>query len=336
MEFGSSFNRILQALFLIIMISLVGVIGFMLIEGYNFLDSFYMTVITMSTVGFGTIGELSNPGKAFSVLLIILSSGTVVYAFTTITTFVIEGEMQQILTKYQLNKKVGKLENHYIICGMGRNGREAAIELTRQKRDFVIVERDEEVIEEYMETHKYLFIKGDATHEEILEQAKIHSAAGLVSSLSTDAENVYITLTARGMNPRLTIVARASNETTINKLKRAGADHVIVPNLIGGRRMANVLTRPALMEFVDIVTGEGSSQLHLEEVTCDNHPKIMGQTLAGLHIRSKTGVLVLGAKKSNGELELNLPANRKISKGDRLFILGTDDELNIFKNTYLS
>ncbi|MCI4667028.1 MAG: potassium channel protein [Bacteroidia bacterium] len=335
MEF-ISFRRIFQALFLILMISLVGVIGFMLIEGYNFLDSFYMTVITMSTVGFGTIGELSNSGKAFSVLLIILSSGTVVYAFTTITTFIIEGEMQLILTKYQLSKKVDKLENHYIICGMGRNGREAATELTRQKRDFVIIERDEEVIEEYTETHKYLFIKGDATHEEILEQAKIHDAEGLVSSLSTDAENVYITLTARGMNPRLKIVARASNETTINKLKRAGADHVIVPNLIGGRRMANVLTRPALMEFVDIVTGEGSSQLHLEEVDCDNHPKLVGQTLAGLNIRSKTGVLVLGAKNGEGELELNLAANRKISEGDRLFILGTDDELKIFKDTYLS
>jgi len=138
------------------------------------------------------------------------------------------------------------------------------------------------------------------------------------------------------MNPGLKIVARASNETTINKLKRAGADHVIVPNLIGGRRMANVLTRPALMEFIDIVTGEGSSQLHLEEVDCSKHPSLLGQTLAGLNIRSKTGVLVLGAKSREGELELNLQADRKIIEGDRLFILGTDEQLKTFRSAYYS
>jgi len=285
MDFVDSFRRILQSLVLSLIISMMGVLGYVAIEGYSFLDALFMTVITMSTVGFGTIGDLSSSGKAFSVLLIILSTGTVVYAITTITTFVVEGEMQQLFNKYQLNKKVGKLKDHFIICGMGRNGREAALELTRQKRDFVIIERDEEVIEEYTATHKYLFIKGDATHEEVLEQAMIREAVGLVSSLSTDAENVYITLTARGMNPGLKIVARASNETTINKLKRAGADHVIVPNLI---------------------------------------------------IRSKTGVLVLGAKSREGELELNLQADRKIIEGDRLFILGTDEQLKTFRSAYYS
>jgi len=188
MDFVDSFRRILQSLVLILIISMMGVLGYVAIEGYSFLDALFMTVITMSTVGFGTIGDLSSSGKAFSVLLIILSTGTVVYAITTITTFVVEGEMQQLFNKYQLNKKVGKLKDHFIICGMGRNGREAALELTRQKRDFVIIERDEEVIEEYTATHKYLFIKGDATHEEVLEQAMIREAVGLVSSLSTDAE----------------------------------------------------------------------------------------------------------------------------------------------------
>ncbi|MEO0898914.1 MAG: potassium channel protein [Bacteroidota bacterium] len=336
MDFSLPVRRIIQATAMILVILVAGITGFVLIEGYTFLDALYMTVITMSTVGFGTIQKLSGGGKVFSIILIILSTGTVLYAFTTITTFVVEGEMRHLLNTYQLNKKVSKLKDHYIICGMGRNGREAALEFERQNTSFVIIEQDEEIIEEYTLLHPdYLFIKGDATHEEVLEQANIQRAKGLVSSLSTDAENVYITLTARGMNPRLNIVARASNESTINKLKRAGADHVIIPNMIGGRRMANVLTRPALMEFVDMVSGEGDQQLHLEEIDCQDSEALCGHTLAELHIRSKTGVLVLGAKKADGQLELNLQASRKINKGDRLFILGTDEQLSEFKEVYL-
>jgi voltage-gated potassium channel len=334
-QFGHSFRRIVYSLSILLVISFLGTLGFMLIEGYTALDSVYMTVITMSTVGFGTVRELSPEGKAFSVVLIILSAGTFVYAITTITTFVVEGELQQIYSKYRVNKKVAKLKDHIIICGLGRNGREAALELERQGRDFVIIEQNDEVIREFTETHNYLFIKGDATHEEVLEQAFIHKATGLVSSLSTDAENVYITLTARGINPRLTIVARASNETTINKLKRAGADHVILPNLIGGRRMANVLTRPALMEFVDIVTGEGNPNMHLEDIDCDEFPELRGKTLAQLDIRSKTGALVLGAKTIDGKMELNLHAQRNIQEGDRLFILGTDEQIKAFKDEIL-
>lgn len=335
MNFSTSIRRILLSLGLLFIVSLTGVLGYSLIEGYAFLDAVYMTVITMSTVGFGTIGELSGAGKAFSILLIVSSAGTFIYAVTTITTFVVEGEVQDLFTSYQMSKKVAKLQNHVIICGLGRNGREAAQELIRQQNPFVVIERDQEVINEFLINHTFLYIKGDATHEEVLEQAEIDQAIGLVSSLSTDAENVYITLTARGLNPRLKIVARASNETTIPKLMRAGADHVILPNIIGGRRMANVITRPALMEFIDLVSGEGNPDLHLEEIDCEKEPGLIGKTLAELHIRSRTGVLVIGAKTADGKVQLNPSAERPIQKGDRLFILGNDPQLQHFKELFI-
>ena len=334
-ELAASFRRIFQALGLLLIPSVMGTIGYMAIEDYSLVDALYMTAITMSTVGYGTIGELSTEGKIFSIVLIGLSVSIFLYAISTITTFVVEGEMRHWLSRYQVSKKVAKLNNHYIICGLGRNGREAATELIRQNQPFVIVEVNEDIIEEFQSTHNYLFIKGDATHEEVLEQANIHQARGLISSLSTDAENVYITLTAREMNPHMKIVARASNESTISKLRRAGADHVIVPNLIGGRRMANVLTRPALMEFIDLVSGEGNPDLHLEEINCAEQQKLIGFTLAQLHIRSQTGVSVVGAKNKEGQVELNLQASRPLTSGDRLFIMGTDEQIDLFKEKYI-
>lgn len=336
MEWNVSLKRITLSLLLLLGTSCFGVLGFVLIEGYEVVDAIYMTVITMSTVGFGTLTDLSAQGKLFAVGLIIVSAGTFVYAVTTITTFVVEGEIRQVFNLYQITKKVAKLSQHYIICGLGRNGREAALELTRQKHPFVVIESDQEVIEEFTSHYNVLAIRGDATQEETLEQANIHAAHGLISSLSTDAENVYITLTARGMNPNLKIVARASHENSISKLKRAGANQVIVPNLIGGKRMANQLTRPTLMEFIDLISGEGNPDLHLEDVACADHPQLLGKTLYELKIRSETGVLVLGFKQGGQSIELNPRADQPLKDGDRLFILGTVAQFERFRQRYLS
>ena len=338
MQFPPSVQKILFAVSLLAGTSMIGTIGYVMIEDYEVLDAIYQTVITMSTVGFGTVTELSPGGKVFSILLIIMSAGIYLYAITTITTFVIEGEVQQLFNRYKANKIVQKLSNHIIICGLGRNGREAAIELIRQKQTFVVVERDQGVIDDFMQTHEeeILAIKGDATHEEVLEQANIHKARGLISSLSTDAENVYITLTARQMCPHLQIAARASHESSISKLKLAGANKVIVPNLIGGRKMANMITRPALNEFIELVSGEGNPNLHLEVFDCNNLPQLVGKTLAELGIRAKTGVLVLGKKHANRAVELNPTARDKIESNDKLFIMGTTQQLADFKKEFLS
>ncbi|MDP5168982.1 MAG: potassium channel protein [Bacteroidia bacterium] len=335
MNSSSSVNRVALPLLLLILISVVGTVGYSLIEGYQLVDAIYMTAITMSTVGFGTVRELSSEGKIFSVFLIVFSAGTFIYAITNITTFVVEGEVKHIFDRYQVSKRVSKLKDHIIICGLGRNGRETALELMKQGHPFVIVEANEEVIADFQQHHDALIVQGDATLEEVLQRANIAEARGLVSSLSTDAENVYITLTARGMNPRLKIIARASLESSISKLKRAGANQVIVPNLIGGRKMANLITRPALVEFVEMVSGDGNPNLHLEDIACQNYPRLLGKTLRELEIRSITGVLVLGYKRGDRAVELNPHTEEKIMPEDRLFIMGTDSQLASFRQTYL-
>lgn len=316
---------------------IAGTLGFTLIEQLTPMEALYMTVITMSTVGYGTFGELSQTGMIFTILLIISSAGTFLYAVSTITTFVIEGEIQNIFQQYRVNKKVSKLKDHIIICGLGRNGREAALELNRQNQAFIIIEKSEKTIKEFVDHHEgILAIQGDGTQEEVLEEAGIEHASGLISTLSTDAENVYITLTARTLSPRIQIIARASNESTISKLKRAGANEVIVPNMIGGRKMANLITRPALMEFVEMVSGEGSSHFHLEIFTCAHHEGLIGKTLAELNVRSRTGATIIGLKSGKRHVELNPPANKILEPDDKLFVLGEDKQLEGFKKVYLT
>lgn len=337
MDLSRSLGRMYLAMALLVGLLIAGSLGFALIEKLSPLEAVYMTVITMSTVGYGTIGDMSSTGMVFAIVLIISSAGTFLYAVSTITTFVIEGEIKNIFQQYRVNKKVSKLKDHIIICGLGRNGREAALELERQNQPFVIIEKSEEIIRDFADHHEQvLVIQGDGTQEEVLEEAGIASAKGLISTLSTDAENVYITLTARTLSPRIQIVARASNESTITKLKRAGANEVIVPNMIGGRKMANLITRPALMEFVEMVSGEGSSHFHLEIFTCAHHEGLVGKTLAELNVRSRTGATIIGLKSGKRHVELNPPANKILEPDDKLFVLGEDKQLEWFKKIYLS
>lgn len=336
MELGHSIKRMLYAVGFLLLISVIGTIGFAWIEDLGLADAVYMSITTMSTVGYGWEHPPSTAGKTFAVFLIIISAGTFIYAVGIITSFIVEGEMRQILNRYQYSKKVKELKDHIIVCGLGRNGREAVKELLEQERMFVVIEKDEDAIEQFVrENEEILVINGDATLEEVLERANIHNAKGLISSLSSDAENVYITLTARGMNPALSIVARANYENVIPKLKRAGANRVIVPNLIGGKKMTNVLTRPALVEFIDLISGQGHSSLSLEDLLCQGHSKIIGKSLAELNIRSRTGVLVLGYKRGYQGITLNPDVREKLSERDRLFIMGTEKQLEKFREEFM-
>lgn len=329
--------RVYRSLLFLFIVSVVGVVGFRTFEGYGWLDAIYMTAITMSTVGFGTVRDLSNGGKVFSVVLIIISAGTFVYAITTVTTFVVEGEVQSFFKSFQVNKQIAKLKDHVIICGLGRNGREVANELSEQHVPFIIIEEDGEVLKDYLSSHPdVLVLQGDATHDEVLEKVNIRQARGLITALSLDAENVFITLTAREMNPKIKIVARASQESSESKLRRAGADEVIIPNLLGGRKMANVITRPALVEFLELISGDSRvNKLHLEVFSCKDLPKLLGRTLAELHIRSHTGALVLGRKTGINPVELNPNAQKPLGEADRLFIIGDDKELEKFREVFL-
>jgi voltage-gated potassium channel len=332
MWFTQALGRIFFSLLLLAATLAIGTVGFMWLEKYSFLDAVYMTVITMSTVGYGTIGELSPDGKVFAIILIILSAGTFVYAITTITTFVVEGEVLHLYQRYKLHQQIMRLDHHLILCGLGRNGSEAARELLRQGQPFVAIETNPDVISQFQAHHPgLLVITGDATQEDVLEKAGIHRATGLISSLSTDAENVYITLTAREMNPSLTIVARASHESTINKLKRAGANQVILPNVIGGRRMVNQLTRPSLIEFMDLVAGESGPVLHLEELRCGDNQALAGKTLAEFNIPAQTGVLVLGLKRGTAPMQLALNPQTVLAPDDILIVMGTSEQIQQVK-----
>lgn len=315
----------------------IGVLGFHFIEGYEWLDSLYMTAITVSTVGFEVLGAegLSDAGKIFVIFLIVFSIGTFLYVINTLTTLVVEGEIRSALKGYRVNKEISKLSDHIVICGLGRNGRQAAIELLSEGKPFVVIEMNEQVIEEFLDDHPgALFLKGDATHEDMLEAAHVHSASGVITALADDASNVYVTLAVREINPSAMVVARASNERTISKLRVAGASRVILPNILGGRKMARIITKPALVDFIDLITGQGNFQMNLEQIDCMKTSSLVGKTLRELDIRSKTGVMVLGIQASDGHFELNPDANKPVEINEKLFIIGTGAQVNEFKRLF--
>lgn len=308
----------------------------MYIEGHTFVDALYMTFITISTVGYGTLHELSQGGKLFVVALIILSAGTFIYALTIITQFVIEGEFQLIFKQIRVNKEIKNMEGHVVLCGLGRNGREAALELIAQNKPFVAIEKDNNAVQRFLESHpEALVLVGDGTSDDLLRMANIEKAGSVITSLAEDADNVFVTLTAKEINPAIKVIARANYETSVSKLRRAGADRVILPALISGRKMAKLVTMPGLVDFAELITGEGESQMLLEEIQVNSAPILLNQTLQTLGIRAKTGVMVLGVQNLKGKLELNPDLARTLVGGDKLFILGTKAQVIAFKNLFL-
>jgi voltage-gated potassium channel len=326
-------KRFLSAVVLLTLTLAFGILGFHLIEGYSFLDGAYMTVITMSTVGYEVLGKggFSPEGKVFVIFLIIFTIGVFTYTVSTITSIMVEGEVRNLFRGYRVNKEISKLKDHIVICGLGRNGRQAAIELFTEKVPFVAIEFSQDTIDAFQQDYPgALIVKGDATEEDSLQHANIQTAKGAICALADDAANVFVTLSIRQMNPRASIVARASSESTIKKLEIAGANKVILPNVLGGRQMAKVLTKPALMDFVDLVTGRGQFHLNLEMIDCTRHNKLVGKTLVELNIRSRTGVLVLGLQDRNGDFQLNPDVNQPIRDNEKLFVIGTDEQVSSF------
>ena len=228
------FRKLYYALSLLVIIILVGVFGFRIIEDYSFGEAFYMTIITVSTVGFNEVRPLTSEGRVFTAFLIIFSFGTFAYAVTSITFYVLGGEFNKYFKDLRINKKVDKISNHTIICGYGRNGKQAVSELNSHHQPYVLVEQNSVVLEEIRDTHEIPFVEGDATLDKTLERAGISRARALITTLPKDADNMFVVLTAREMNPNLLIITRASEENSDKKLRRAGADNVIMPDKIGG------------------------------------------------------------------------------------------------------
>lgn len=314
------------AALLILGTMITGIAGFMFIENYTFSEAVYTTIIILSTVGLGVVHTLSEAGRWFTAGLIILAIGIFAYGVSLITTYIMEGELQRFLKYRKILKMIDKLNDHIIVCGFGRNGKQACEQLWAHHHSFVVIENGEKAVNELREQDDFLFIEGDATKDEILLEAGITKAKALITTLPNDAANVFVVLTARELRPEMKIISRASEDTSENKLRRAGANNVIMPDKIGGVHMATLVTRPDVLEFIDHITGR--INIRLEEIKCNNLKETLkGKTIRELEIRNKTGANVIGYKTSEGEYIIN-PGPETIMKPDsKLFVLGTREQV---------
>jgi voltage-gated potassium channel len=309
------------SIFVLLMLVSVGTSGFMVIERWRFLDALYMTVITLGTVGFKEIHDLSDHGKMFTMLLIVVGVSVLGYIVGSLAQIMFEGQIQRIMGRKRVEKMIDALKGHYIICGFGRIGSLICKEFKANDLKFVIVEKSIETIEK-LDEEGYLHMRGDATLDETLLKAGIKRATGLISVVTSDTENVYITLTARGLNPDLYILARSGEEGSDIKLKRAGANKVVSPYIIGGSRMAQSVLRPNVVDFIEIATGSEHMDLQMEEISIPDHSAFAGETLVSSGFRKEIGVIIVGIKKSHGKMVFNPHSQAKIEGGDTLIVLG--------------
>lgn len=324
------FRKLYIALGLVVFVLLLGVAGYMLLEDYNFLDAVFMTVITVATVGYREVRELDTDGKIFTVFLIIFSIGAFAYAVSVITRYVIEGEFQLYFKHYRVNKEIKQLTDHVIVCGYGRNGRQACEQLRSGNIPFVAIESNPAIIAQMQEEDNILFLEGDATKDEVLLDAGLDRAKALIAALPLDASNVFVVLTARDRNARLKIISRASEDGSEHKLKRAGADNVIMPDKIGGTHMAALITKPDVLEFIDHITGR--INIRLEEIMCRDLPERMrNKTIRELEIRNKTGANIIGMKTRDGEYLINPDPATPMLPDTKLFVLGTQEQVMQFR-----
>jgi voltage-gated potassium channel len=316
-------RRLLFAIYAFIIIVAIGVIGYMVIEGWSFLDSLYMTITTITTVGFKEVYPLSDAGRIFSIFLIIGGVGSALYILTTIMGHFIEAQFD--LGRRRMKTKIAKIKNHYILCGYGRVGEEIALTFSEEGIPFVIITNNEEHVAR-AEKEGYLAVFGDATSDDVLKGAGIKRARGLVAAVGSDTDNTFITLSARELHPDLFIEARCASPASEGKLRRAGADRVISPHAIGGRRMAMLALRPAVVDFIDTVTTGRGRDLQLETVDVVEGSPLVDQTMG--QAKSKVGITVLAIRKQSGKLIDNPSDEEVIEDGDRLIIIGTKQSLS--------
>ncbi len=327
-----SFKDAYYALGMLGFVITTGVIGFMLIEGFNFTDAFFMTIITIATVGFKEVHPLSTPGMYFTVFLIIISFGIFAYAISTLTRYIVGGAFGHYYKNRKVKNKIQQLKDHVIVCGYGRNGRQAVAELTDHKVPIVVIENDDATMEKILETPDLLYVHGDATKDEILLMCRAEEAKALITTLPVDADNLFVVLTARELNPQMTIISRATNEHSDVKLKRAGATNVIMPDRIGGQRMAKLVAQPDVVEFLDYIMLQSSENVALEEVSCNMlNSCFEGKSIRELDIRNESGANIIGLKHSDKSFLINPLPEIQLSSADKLFVLGTKIQIERLK-----
>jgi voltage-gated potassium channel len=317
---------VLVTLGLLALVLVGGTAGYVVIEGWGLLDAFYMTVISLTSVGFGEVHPLSPAGKVFTILVIVGGVCVVAVAIGYGSRIVLEGQLEKIMGRRKVEKEITRLRQHYVICGYGRMGRVISREFLKKPVPFVIVERDPEIFKTI--DPGVLAICGNAAEDAVLESAGIARARGLVSVVSSDADNVYITLTAAGLRPDLYIVARAGDEGAERKLLRAGASKVVSPYAIGGAGIANAILRPAVVDFIELVTRREHLELQMEEVLIGAQSPLAGRTILEAGLRQNYGAIVVAVKKGNDHMQFNPSPEHLMAAGDRLIVLGAGEKLD--------
>ncbi|MFN8291684.1 MAG: potassium channel protein [Chitinophagaceae bacterium] len=330
-------QRLLLPLVILHCIILFGVAGYMIIEHFSFLEALYMTTLAITTVGFREVRPLSPDGQVFTIILLVVGWAALAFILARLTQFIISGEINQYFKTRKFMKEIHKLKDHVIICGFGRNGKQAARTLQVHQVPFVVIEKNPQALEEFTKDHpNVLFMAGDGTDDENLRRAGIEQAKALISALPADADNVFIVLSARTMNPGIRIISRASDISTMPKLQKAGADNVILPDKIGGTHMATLVTKPDVIEFIDYLSGEEGESINVESVTYHELPAdVRDKTLHDVMDWKKTGVNCIGIKNGEGKFVINPPEDTVITSKMKVIVLGTRAQIqNMRKNLH--
>ncbi len=327
-------SRIYKAVFLFLSAIIVGVFGYTYVFDFPLIDGLYMTIITITTVGFSEVHPLTDGGKLFTVFLILMSISIYGYVVTVVSEYLSNSTLMEALKTNKILKKINALEGHTIVCGYGRNGRQAASKLKKFKKSCVVIEKSPELLKE-IEEEGFLFIDGDATDDESLLKAGVENAQNLITALPSDADNLYVVLSSRQLNEKMTIVSRATNESTQKKLKIAGADNVIMPDKLGGEHMASLVVTPDLVEFVNRISLDGENSANLEEIAVEDLPKeYLLKSIRDLDLRRKTGCSVIGFVTGEGDYIINPSSDMILKAKSNLILLGSPDQILKLKELF--
>ena len=338
-------NRLILAVVLTGLSLVFGMAGFMGIEHYHPVDAFYMTVTTIATVGFGEIHPFSHAGRLFVSFYILYNLVVVAYLVSVFSSFIFDGELRKIYKMIRTDQEIKRFSGHVIVCGFGRNGRRAYQELQANGARVVVIESNQELMKNITDGHtgedydgdgvaggRIFTVLGDATTDLVLKQAGVERASALITALPKDADNVFVALSARALNPRLKIIARASLKTSESKLLSAGADSVVMPDEIGGSHMAKLVVRPEVIRFLDLISGLSADKLRLEEMSFQQLRRdLHGRSIRELDVRSITGATIIGLRQASGTLLVSPPVDYVLEAGDVLLVLGSEEQIESFE-----
>jgi voltage-gated potassium channel len=342
------FNRLIVAVTIAVSSLVIGMAGFISIEGFNLIDAFYMTVITVSTVGFSELHPLSDAGRLFVSFFILYNLVVVAYLVSVLSSFIFDGELRKLFRMIRTDQEIKQFKGHVIVCGFGRNGRRAYQELRANGAQVVVVEVDKELMkrttegttgEDYsgdgLPGGTIFTVCGDATMDLVLHQAGVERASALITALPKDADNVFVALSARALNPRLKIIARASQKTSESKLLSAGADSVVMPDEIGGSHMAKLVVRPEVIRFLDLITDLSTAKLRLEEIGyAQLRPEHKDTSLREMDVCATSGATVIGLRHASGALTMSPPVDYVPVSGDVLLLLGSEEQMSRFDTRF--